>query len=71
MIEFFTSLSNAVQLGVSFLGSLISNTLAVFGLIGQGGVFLATLTAFLPPVLLVFASLNIAISFVFLVIGRL
>lgn len=70
MIEFFSSISNAIQLGVSFLGSLISNTLAVFGLIGQGTVFLGTLTAFLPPVLIVFATLTIAISIVFLVIGR-
>ena len=70
MLEFFASISDAIQVGVSFLGSLISSTLSVFGLIGDAYVFLSQIVVFLPPLLVVFAGAGIAISIIFLIIGR-
>ena len=70
MLEFFSSISNAIQVGVSFLGSLVSNTLSVFGLIGDAYLFLREIIVFLPPLLVVFAGAGIAISIIFLFIGR-
>lgn len=70
MLEFFSSISNAIQVGVSFLGSMVSSTLSVFGLIGDAYLFLQEIVVFLPPLLVVFAGAGIALSVVFLVIGR-
>lgn len=70
MLEFFSSISNAIQVGVSFLGSMVSSTLSVFGLIGEAYLFLQEIVVFLPPLLVVFAGAGIALSVVFLVIGR-
>lgn len=70
MLEFFASISNAIQVGVSFLGSMVSSTLSVFGLIGDAYFFLQGIVVFLPPLLIVFAAAGIALSIIFLVIGR-
>lgn len=70
MLDFLTSISDAVQVAISFLGSLVSNTLSVFGLIGQASAFMSSLVAFLPPLLIIFAGATIAVCIVFLVIGR-
>lgn len=70
MLEFFSSISNAIQAGVSFLGSMVSSTLSVFGLIGDAYLFLQEIVVFLPPLLVVFAGAGIALSVIFLVIGR-
>lgn len=70
MLEFFSSISNAIQVGVSFLGSMVSSTLSVFGLIGDAYLFLHEIVVFLPPLLVVFAGAGIAVSIIFLVIGR-
>lgn len=70
MLEFFTSISDAVTAAISYLGSVVSNTLSVFGLIGQATVFMTSLVAFLPQLLGVFALTTIAVCIIFLVIGR-
>lgn len=70
MLEFFTSISDAVTAAISFLGSAVSNTLAVFGLIVQANVFMTSIIAFLPQLLGVFAAATIAVCIIFLVIGR-
>lgn len=70
MLEFFTSISNAVQVAISFLGSMVGSTLSVFGLIGEAYLFLQSIVVFLPPLLVVFAGAGIAVSIIFLVIGR-
>lgn len=70
MLEFFTSISDAVTAAVSALGSIVSNTLSVFRLIGDATVFLGLLVGFLPQLLGVFALATIAVCIVFLLIGR-
>lgn len=70
MIEFFSSISDSVMAGISFLGSAVSNLLNVYNLIVQANFFMASIVSFLPQLLGVFASATIAVCIIFFVIGR-
>ena len=70
MLDFLSSISTAITTVLSFLGAQVSNMLALLQMLAAGSTFLTTCVAFLPPAIAVFAGLTIALSVVFLIVGR-
>ena len=70
MIEFFTSMLNAITTLFDMVSYLVTGLVQLFAMIPSGFALLTYSIGFLPTVLLAFASVAITISIVYLIIGR-
>lgn len=70
MLSWLSSIGDAIGLFVQFITSMLSGIIQVFTLVAEAMVFMTTLFAFVPPVLLVFASAGIAVTVMYHLIGR-
>lgn len=70
MFQALAGIVDALISVVNFIQSSVSTLLGVFELIPQGVSMISGLIQSLPPVLTAFATAGIAISVLFLVIGR-
>ena len=62
MLSWLSSIGDAIGIFVQFITSMISGIVQVFALVAQAMVFMTTLFALVPPVLIVFASAGIAVT---------
>lgn len=70
MLNWLSSIGDAIGIFVQFVTSLVTGIISVFGLVGEAFIFLNTAYAYMPSVLLVFVGAGITISVVFHLIGR-
>lgn len=70
MLDFFTTLGNALISCVKFIVSFFSGILAVFALVGECWTFLTLAWGVMPSVLVVFIAAGLTITVVFHLIGR-
>lgn len=70
MLDFLSSISDAVVTLFSFLLSQVQNLFYLLQMLGTSSAYLLQSVSFLPPVISVFAVCAITISIVYLIIGR-
>lgn len=70
MLDFLSSISDAVVTLFSFLISSVTNLFHVLQMLVHGSTFLTQCVAFLPQALMPFAATAIVLSVVYLIIGR-
>lgn len=70
MLDFLSSISDAISTAISFLFGIVTNLFSVLSLLGSATSFLFECVSLLPPALVIFCTLGITIAIVFLIIGR-
>lgn len=70
MIEFFTTVVNAIGSIFSFIGMFVSSIMQVFVLVGKGLAYIVACIAFMPPILSAFLMAFIGLSVIYLIVGR-
>lgn len=70
MLDFLTTIMDALSMGISYLFNAIKGLFTVFSLIPQGVAFINTIGSYLPSALGLFIGLGITISLCYLVINR-
>lgn len=70
MLDFLSTISDSIGLFLQFLGNIISGTLQVFGIAGQSIMWLNVALGYLPSVFVGFATVGIAISLFYFLLGR-
>lgn len=70
MLQALSGIIDAILSIVSFIQSFVDTLFGFFELIPQAVLFVSNLVQTLPPVLTVFATASIAVSVLFLIVGR-
>lgn len=70
LIEFFTSIGNAIYTVFQLLLNMVQGLVQFFLMIPQFLTYLATVFAYVPSPLVIFLSLGVTISVILLIVGR-
>lgn len=68
MLDFFSQFADAVVAGLKFLWSTVQSMLSFFQLLPQWQEYMYGTMAILPPLVLPFISLGLALSIVFILL---
>ena len=70
LLEFFTSIGNAIYTVFQLLLNMVQGLVQFFLMIPQFLTYLTTVFAYVPAPLVIFRSLGVTISVILLIVGR-